>query len=87
MLQVKPVAIIPPYPGIMLKYLVNGQIIRSDMYKPQHKKYTLVLITLNILLESVSETCTHRKTRYGENTHRLTVFGCYVDLTSFVMSE
>ena len=29
----------------------------------------------------------HRKTRYGEKTHRLMVFGCYVDLTSFVNSE
>ena len=29
----------------------------------------------------------HRKTSYGEKPHRPTVFGCYVDLTGFVMSE
>ena len=43
--------------------------------------------TLNTLKTLYVSGAVHRKTCYGKKTHRLTVFGGYVDLTSFVMSE
>ena len=43
-------------------------------------------VTKNSIIRHISAS-SHRKTRYGEKPHKPTVFGCYVDLAGFVMSE
>ena len=48
---------------------------------------TLSLASCDWVAASHTKMFVHRKTRYGEKPHKPTVFGCYVDLAGFVLSE
>mgnify|MGYP001801033385 CR=1 FL=1 len=72
-----------PYTHSYLNHNLSDFATRVAVYVKQIVGYDQILL----ISDNQMTIAIHRKTRYGEKPHKPTVFGCYVDLAGFEMSE